>query len=351
MMPFFLPHSVKLGLDMKSKDERPTHVQNSGSVDYLQIGHQSARLQDRHIKQPSVDVWIDRSFMCSGLHNWLKCGLMIIAIHGSSNACLTAWVLYSVWPFLGSAQGKGRICFRRKIEWFKGQFPCRLVCFHFGQSMVAMLYICLLLAFDVTTLAERSERWDYGDLSLAEVHSSVTACRGLIWDKHTIKKRKRRRMSIGKAGHILEDRLLACLTFLKFRAFRAEGFHPEDSLYREMRFVKNPEECRPRGGPVALAVLDPSKKDDRSIESDIEFIGQDGQDPQENQAMATSSIFECWQYPTHKELRRCFHGALSHGETPLKFKGADIYNASAIFIKFDWEGHVRAEKSVVAFCI
>ena len=193
--------------------------------------------------------------------------------------------------------------------------------------MVSMLYACLLLlTFDVTSLAERSERLDHGDLSLSDVNESLTACKELIWDSETIKRRKRRGMEVGKTGHIVEERLLGCLTELDFKAFPAEEFHPFKA--KDRKFVENPEECLPDGGPVTLSVWNPSNEDGhhapRSLPAPISLMTN----------FAPSTSFACLHYPSERELRDCFDGHLPHGEEPFEFDGENIYYTSAVFIKF-----------------
>ena len=197
--------------------------------------------------------------------------------------------------------------------------------------MASMLYTCLLLlAFDVISLAERSERLDHGDLSLSDVKPPpLDVCEELVWDEKTIRRRQRRGMEVGKAGHILEKRLLECLTELDFKAFPAKGFHPfKGKDLKDPTLVKNPEECLPDRGPVTLSVWNPSNEDGhhapRSLLAPMS--------PMTNFAPNTS--FACLHYRSEGELRDCFDGHLPHGEEPFEFDGENIYYTSAVFIKF-----------------
>lgn len=188
--------------------------------------------------------------------------------------------------------------------------------------MVSMLYTCLLLlAFDVISLAERSERLDYGDLSLSDVSESLPVCKELIWDNKTIQKRQRRGMEVGKAGHILEMRLLRCLDELGFQAFPA--FDPKRLKHSKMRFVNNPDECLPRGGVATLSVLQ------RAPDPMLKHA------PEQMETVGRPSIFECRNRLSYRELRRCFHSDLPHGEKPSMFTGSDLYSPSTIFIRFE----------------
>ena len=192
--------------------------------------------------------------------------------------------------------------------------------------MATMLYTCLLLlAFDVISLAERSERLDHGDLSLSDVKPPpLTVCEELIWDEETIRRRQRRGMEVGKAGSILEERLLYCLDELGFKAFPAEGFHPPETLHIAVRFVKNPKECLWDKGPVALSVLLKPLKPSNEVPLPA---------PMTN-LKSTLGPFACFNITSKRELRSCFHGHLPHGEEPSRFEGSDIYSPSTVFIRF-----------------
>lgn len=194
--------------------------------------------------------------------------------------------------------------------------------------MVSMLYTCLLLlTFDVTSLAERSERLDHGDLSLSDVKlAPLTVCEELIWDEETIRRRQRRGMEVGKAGSILEERLLHCLDQLGFKAFPAEGFHPE--TLHTVRFVKNPKECLWHKGPTALSVLlKPLKRSNEDHHTPLPLPA-----PMTN-LKSTLGTFACFNITSTRELRSCFHGHLPHGEEPSRFEGSDIYSPSTVFIR------------------